>query len=153
MAASRKAPCAVWHGMAFARTWLRKPVRLAHFVVLGVEALAQIGLVWATVRLLPSRKWRGWLQPTDLEQPPLQLARDLRRIIAFLGPVLPRRTHCLICAIAARAMLARRGYGSTLSLGADASQPAMTAHAWLSAASIIVTGRETMADYREVARF
>lgn len=139
--------------MVPARLWLRKPARLAHFAALGVEALAQISWVWMTVRLLPSRKWRGWLQPTDLQQPPLQLARDLRRIIAFLGPVLPRRTRCLICAMAARAMLARRGYGSTLSLGTDTSQSAMTAHAWLSASSIIVTGRESMADYKEVARF
>lgn len=140
--------------MAPQRPWLRKPARIAHFAALGVEALVQIGLVWLAVRLLPSRRWRHWLEQTaERPEPPLQLARDLRRLIGFLDPVLPRKTRCLICAMAARAMLARRGYGSTLSLGANTSQPEMTAHAWLSAASIIVTGRENMSAYSEVTRF
>jgi hypothetical protein len=140
--------------MVFDRPWLRKLARLPHFAALGIEAMLQIGLVWTAVRLLPARRWRRWLkQPSGQNAPPLQLARDLRRVIAFLAPILPRKTHCLICAIAARAMLARRGYVSTLSLGANASEPEITAHAWLSAASIIVTGREKMDAYQEVARF
>ncbi len=140
--------------MASARPQLRKAARIGHFAALGVEALVQIALVWATIRLLPPGKLRRWLEPRPgLAEPPLQLAQDLRRVMRFVGPVLPRRTHCLICAVAARAMLARRGYGSTLSLGADLSKSAIAAHAWLSAGSIIVTGRENMTNYREVRRF
>lgn len=114
----------------------------------------QILLVWLAVRFTPPRFWRRWLkQSAERPEPPLQLARDLRRVIAFLDPILPRKTRCLICAMAARAMLARRGYGSILSLGANISQPAITAHAWLSAASIIITGKDNMSNYDEVARF
>lgn len=133
---------------------LHKAARIGHFAALGVEALAQTAFVWAKVRLLPSRHWRRWLEPrSGLEDAPPQLARDLRRLIDVLSPALPRRTRCLICAMAARAMLERRGYGSVLSLGADIGKPSLAAHAWLSAGSIIVTGRENMADYKEVARF
>ncbi len=140
--------------MVSANPRLRKAARIAYFAALVVEALVQITLVWATVRLLPSGRLRRWLEPRPgLAEPPLQLARDLRRLMRFLAPALPRRTHCLICAVAARAMLARRGYGSTLSLGADLSKSAIAAHAWLSAGTIIVTGRENMTAYREVTRF
>ncbi len=140
--------------MVSAHPRLRKAARIGYFAVLVVEALVQIVMVWATVRLLPPGKLRRWLEPRPgLAEPPLQLARDLRRVMRFVAPALPRRTHCLICAVAARAMLTRRGYGSTLSLGADLNTSAIAAHAWLSAGSIIVTGWENMTTYREVTRF
>lgn len=140
--------------MTSAHPLLRKALRIAHFAVLGIEAAVRLAAVWAAVRLLPPRHWRRWLQPAaERPLPPPQLARDLRRLMRFLAPVLPQRSHCLISAMAARSMLARRGYGSTLSLGADISQATLAAHAWLSAGPIIITGRESMADYREVARF
>ena len=140
--------------MVSAHPRLRKAARIGYFAALVVEALVQIALVWATVRLFSSGRLRHWLQARPgLAEPPPQLARDLRRLMHFLAPALPRRTHCLICAVAARAMLARRGYGSTLSLGADLSKSSLAAHAWLLAGSIIVTGRENMTAYREVTRF
>lgn len=154
MAGFRKLADQLRRGMKSARQLLRKALRIAHFAALGIEAVVRLAAVWAAVRLLPPRKWRGWLKPAAQQPlPPPQLARDLRRLMRFLAPALPRRSRCLISAMAARAMLARRGYGSTLSLGADISQATLTAHAWLSAGSIIITGREAMQDYREVARF
>lgn len=140
--------------MTTVRLMLRKALRIAHFAVLGIEAVVQLGMAWAAVRLLPPRKWRRWLEPAaEQPLPPPQLARDLRRLMRFLAPALPRRSHCLISAMGARAMLARRGYGSALSLGADINELTLAAHAWLSAGSIIITGRESMGNYREVARF
>lgn len=140
--------------MASARPKLHKAARIGHFAALGVEALVEIAMAWATMRHLPSSKLRPWLEPCPgLAETPPPTARDLRRLMAFLAPAIPRRTRCLICAMAARSMLARRGYGSTLSLGADLSQSSFAAHAWLSAGSIIVTGRENMTEYREVTRF
>lgn len=140
--------------MISVRSLLHKALRIAHFTVLGIEAIARLGMVWAALRFLPPQRWRRWLEPAEvLPPPPSQLARDLRRLMKFLAPALPERSHCLISAMAARSILARRGYGSTMSLGVDISQATLAAHAWLSAGSIIITGREAMADYREIARF
>lgn len=54
---------------------------------------------------------------------------------------MPFRTACLQQAIAARAMLRRRGIGSVLRLGVgDPSGALLEAHAWLDAGALAVTG-------------
>jgi hypothetical protein len=132
---------------------LRKIGRIAHFALLGIEALGQIVLAHAMVRFVPFRRYSKRLRQNASAEPPLQLARDLRRIIDFIARAMPERSRCLVCAIAARAMLGRRGYGSELSLGINPEQTPMIAHAWLIAGSVIVTGREEQSNFKEVARF
>ena len=61
---------------------------------------------------------------------------------------------CLTQALTAKFMLKRRGYPSTLVLGATPpAQGAMKAHAWLLFGGEVITGSEGMEVFTEVARF
>lgn len=80
--------------------------------------------------------------------------RRIRWAIGAVQPWLPFRTLCLQQAIAARAMLARRGIGSVLHLGVDQSKPSgLKAHAWLDAGGLCVTGYPVDPTLNEVGRF
>lgn len=136
------------------RTAGRKLGRMGHFVLLGSELLGQIGVAYATVRFVPFRSYSSRLrQSTSSQTPPPQLARDLRRLIDWIARALPKRSRCLVCAIAARSMLERRGYGSELSLGVNPGETPMVAHAWLIAGTVIVTGRAERSKFKQVVRF
>ena len=68
----------------------------------------------------------------------------------------PWKSTCLVRALAAHAMLHRRGISSTLYLGVDpGSGPARTldAHAWLRSGTCVVTGGEVMDRFTPVASF
>jgi hypothetical protein len=121
---------------------------------LTFEALLWIAAASVKVRFVPFRRYsRGLRENRGRELPPQQLARDIRRVIDLLSPMLMQRSRCLICAIAARSMLSRRGYRSELSLGVNPNQTPMVAHAWLVAGSVIVTGRGEKPNFKEVVRF
>ena len=80
--------------------------------------------------------------------------RDVRWAIRLVAPRVPFRAVCLQQAIAARAMLARRGVRSVMHLGVR--HPVidkMEAHAWLEAGEIRVTGYPLDPAMIEVARF
>lgn len=80
--------------------------------------------------------------------------RRVRWAIAAVEAWLPLRTLCLQQAIAARAMLHRRGIGSVLHLGVDQSRPTgLKAHAWLDAGGRHVTGYPVDPALAEVGRF
>ena len=70
-----------------------------------------------------------------------RIAREVGWAVRAAAPWMPFRALCLQQAIAARAMLRRRGIVSVLHLGAgpDDSRD-LTAHAWLDAAGAKVTG-------------
>jgi hypothetical protein len=88
---------------------------------------------------------------------------DDARIVAQVGwavrtaaPWMPFRSLCLQQAIAARAMLARRGIGSVLHLGVGdkgGSGSTLIAHAWLDAGGLPVTGYPVDPVYAEAGRF
>ena len=66
----------------------------------------------------------------------------------------PFRAVCLPQAIAAKAMLRRRGINSVLHFGvAKRSDQSLDAHAWLDAAGIAVTGFPVGAEFTEIACF
>jgi hypothetical protein len=78
----------------------------------------------------------------------------IRWAVGAVAPWLPFRTLCLQQAIAARAMLERRGIGSVLHLGVrDPTGTALEAHAWLDAGGLNVTGYPVDPALTEVARF
>lgn len=134
--------------------FLRISIRIIRLVFLGIELLAQITFAAWTVRFVPFKHYSTRLKNSFLVQsPPVQLARDIRRIIDLISPALPKRSKCLICGIAAKRALARRGYGSVLSFGVNSAATMMLAHAWLVAGSVIVTGRGERGKYEEVVRF
>jgi hypothetical protein len=83
-----------------------------------------------------------------------RLARKIGWAVRATAPWMPFRAVCLEQAIAARAMLRRRGIESVLHLGAGPDGSRMlSAHAWLEAAGIRVTGYPVASHLTEVGRF
>ena len=130
---------------------------------LVVEAMA--ALLTARLRsLLPFRvlaRHLGGMVPSRSPAPPAPLSPDeetsvfaVRWAIGAVAPWLPFRAQCLQQAIAARAMLARRGIGSVLHLGVgDPTGTKLVAHAWLDAGRLQVTGYPVDPGLAEVGRF
>jgi hypothetical protein len=107
-----------------------------------------------------SRQLGGAVAPTialpvaDLSEEEQATVRAVRWAVGAAAPWLPFRTLCLQQAIAARAMLARRGIGTVLRLGVtDAIGAKLIAHAWLDAGALKVTGYPFDSAFVEVARF
>lgn len=105
--------------------------------------------------LVPPPRARADLVPDpSLGEAQRQAIRRVRWAIAAVAPFLPLRTLCLQQAIAARAMLRRRGIGSVLHLGVDQSRgDGLKAHAWLDAGGLRVTGYPVDPALAEVGRF
>lgn len=144
---------------------LRTAVRMRHADRLLV-AEAVVALATARLRsLLPFRilaRQLGELVPPPAGAPsasPLSDAqqravRSIRWSIGAVAPWMPFRAVCLQQAIAARAMLDRRGIHSVLHLGVDGSGgTGLSAHAWLDASGIGVTGYPVDPGFAEVGRF
>jgi hypothetical protein len=132
---------------------LRKGARTAQLMFLGLELLGQTAWAAFTVRFVPFKRYSAGLKNHSSAQPaPVQLARDIRRIVNLVSFALPRRSKCLTCGIAAKRVLARRGYSSELSFGVNPAATPMVAHAWLVAGSVIVTGRGEKPKFEEVVR-
>lgn len=148
-----------------ARRKLATAVQMRHADrCLVVEAMA--ALLTARLRsLLPfrvlARHLGGMVSPTGLPALPAHLSAGeeasvlaVRWAIGAVAPWLPFRTQCLQQAIAARAMLARRGIGSILHLGVgDPTGAKLVAHAWLDAGRLQVTGYPVDPALAEVGRF
>ncbi len=133
---------------------LRKSIRIIRLIFLGLELLVQIALAAWTVRFVTFKRYSAGLKNDPLAlTPPVQLARDIRRIIDLVSFILPKRSKCLICGIAGKKALSRRGYSSELSLGVNPAETAILAHAWLVAGSVVVTGKGEMGKFEEVVRF
>jgi hypothetical protein len=140
--------------MSVASETLRMSIRIVRLIFLGLDLLVQIAYAAWTVRFVPFKRYSARLKSNPLAQPsPVQLARDIRRIINMVSFILAERSKCLICAIAAKRVLARRGYSSELSFGVNPTATPMVAHAWLVAGSVIVTGRGEKGKFEEVVRF
>lgn len=78
----------------------------------------------------------------------------VRRAIEMAARNVPWNAVCLPQAMAAKAMLARRGCGSALHLGAvKRDGEGLTAHAWLVAGGEVVVGEAGVADAAPLARF
>ena len=132
---------------------LRKSIRITRLVFLGLELLIHIAFAAWTVRFVPFKRYSARLKNDTLAQPaPVQLARDIRRIINLISFMLAERSKCLICGIAAKRVLARRGFSSALSFGVNPNATHLAAHAWLVSGAIIVTGRGEKEKFEEVVR-
>ena len=69
------------------------------------------------------------------------IAKQVRWAVGVAAPHMPIRAVCLQQAMAARAMLQRRGIASILHLGARKGvEDPLEGHAWLDAAGVRVTG-------------
>lgn len=158
------APAASGESMSSLRRKLHTASRMSRVDQrLVVEAIA--ALLAARVRsVLPfkllTRHLGGIVAPHTPAPPALLSRTDEEMVLAIswsvgaVVPWMPFRTLCLQQAIAARAMLARRGIGSVLHLGVQGLTGAkLEAHAWLDAGGLAVTGYPVDPALAEVGRF
>ncbi|HEX2087349.1 MAG TPA: lasso peptide biosynthesis B2 protein [Solirubrobacteraceae bacterium] len=126
------------------------------------EAAVLLALARLAVVLVPFRVIARRLGPRMAETPRVDAVEPerLRRLtwaIAAVARRTPWRSQCLEQALAAKAMLRRRGIASTLYLGvargaAGAPRP-FDAHAWLRSGTVHVTGGAGAGRYAVVATF
>jgi hypothetical protein len=80
-----------------------------------------------------------------------QTALDVSWAVTRVAAYFPLSAMCLAQALAARAMLRRRGIGSMMHVGVARSEAApFEAHAWLEAAGVEVTGYPVPPHLREI---
>lgn len=120
-----------------------------------LEAVLWLGFARAALLLVPFRRIVPWLEraPEQSGSAPETIAA-VRRAVTTAARHVPWNAVCLPQAVACKAMLACRGQGSALHLGAglDDSKGLM-AHAWLVAGGTVVVGEESMGDVTPLARF
>lgn len=133
------------------RRFLQMPNRQR---VLLLEAALFLGLARLALLALPFGRIAPWLQRS-----PDSGAGDTATVLAVGQAVtiaarnVPWNAVCLPQAMAAKAMLARRGQGSALHLGAARAGDGLTAHAWLVAGGEVVVGEAGIAEVAPLARF
>ena len=115
-----------------------------------VAVLEFLGLVFAArlMVLFCFRAVAGWalrVREPGSAAPPPQLERRVRRAVWLVPPWLPWTNVCLANAIAAKTMLARRGFSSTIHLGVGTREGGeLHAHAWLEAGGGVIVGEQGM---------
>jgi Transglutaminase-like superfamily len=123
--------------------------------LLVCEAAAMLALARLIVLTVPFRYVVPWLSRApgtnscDKVLPP-----SVRKAVTTGARNVPWNAACLPQAIAAKAMLARRGCGSTLHLGATMDQNGtLIAHAWLVSGAEVVTGAASIPSMSPLAHF
>ncbi len=119
-----------------------------------LEAALFLGLARLVLLTVPFGRIAPWLQRSPDRGP-----HDAATLLAVGAAVttaarnVPWNAVCLPQAMAAKAMLARRGQGSALHLGAARAGDGLAAHAWLVAGGEVVVGEAGIADMAPLARF
>jgi Transglutaminase-like superfamily len=119
------------------------------------EAIVMLGMARLIVIAIPFRLVAAWLSraPQTMSCDQALLLR-VRRAVTTAARNVPWNAICLPQAIAAKAMLAVRGCGSSFHLGADLNaQGKLTAHAWLVAGGTVVVGAAGIDGVTPLARF
>jgi hypothetical protein len=119
------------------------------------EAIVMLGMARFIVIAIPFRLVAAWLSraPQTMSCDQALLLR-VRRAVTTAARNVPWNAICLPQAIAAKAMLAVRGCGSSFHLGADLNaQGKLTAHAWLVAGGTVVVGAAGIDGVTPLARF
>ena len=82
-----------------------------------------------------------------------ELAARIGFAVRAAASNVPWRSDCFPQAIAARKLLARHGYTSTIHLGVEKPEEnGLAGHAWLTSGEIVITGGERLDRYSEVHR-
>jgi hypothetical protein len=118
------------------------------------EAIFALGSARAMVLLVPFRFLAKWLaRAPDTDRRDDELIRRVRTAVTVAARNVPWNAVCLPQAMAAKAMLARRGHGSALHFGAAIEAGGgISAHAWLTAGEVVVVGAEGMQRVSHLAR-
>jgi hypothetical protein len=80
-------------------------------------------------------------------------ARAVRRSIEKVASLLPWRSSCLVRALAARALLRRRGIDCVIHFGVTTSDGKVTAHAWCEGGGGVVCGGGEVEQFAHLAGF
>jgi hypothetical protein len=124
-----------------------------------IEAAVWLIAARAAIALIPFKRLVRFFvlkpRPVDLSPEARQRALDeVRRAIASAAHRLPGEFVCFPQAVAAQAMLRRRGVPTTLYYGAAlVPGEGLTAHVWLQDGETGVLGHESAMTYRVVARY
>ena len=123
--------------------------------LLLIEATLLLAAARIVLVCVPFRRIVPWL-----ERAPETPACDgtaviaVRRAVTLAAHNVPWNAVCLPQAMAAKAMLARRGQGSALHIGAGMAEAGrLNAHAWLVAGGEVVIGEAGIAEVAPLARF
>src|SRR5262249_6567022 len=106
------------------------------------EAVTMLGLARLVVLTVPFRVIRRWLgRAPETSTYDEELLLQVRKAVTTAARNVPWNAVCLPQAMAAKVMLARRGVGSALHLGATIDKNGkLVAHAWLVAGGEVVVG-------------
>jgi hypothetical protein len=123
--------------------------------LLLLESVLALGVARLIVLALPFRIYSRSMGK-DAESPAETTSREvLDRVSHAIESVsrhVPWRSKCLEQALAAKAMLRRRGISNTLYV-AVAREVTLEAHAWLRSGDVCVTGQAEFDRYTVLARF
>ncbi len=118
-------------------------------LVLAAEAVAALTAATVRVRKVPFARWRPGLelgQGGEIRMADRALAIEIGNVVRAVGRRFPRLFICLPQAMAAQAMLRRRGIASAITFGArrPRSQQVEAAelHAWLHHGEQMLTGQD-----------
>ena len=116
-------------------------------------AIARIMLVAIPFRRLSERlSSRCALDDLQLD-PDRELLLKIGRAVAMAANSVPWRSDCFPQTIAARKLLERHGYGSTIHIGVARDEgEGLAAHAWLTCGDTVVTGGANLERYTELHR-
>jgi hypothetical protein len=119
------------------------------------EAVVMLGLSRIVVLTVPFRVLTKWLsRAPDAPASDQALIVRVRQAVTTAARNVPWNAVCLPQAIAAKAMLARRGQGSAFHFGASLDPNGkLIAHAWLECDGQIVTGAAGISGMSHLARF
>jgi Transglutaminase-like superfamily len=135
--------------------FIRLPFRDRLLLLEAVLALATASIVLRTVTFARLAKYIGrhmTQSPSCAPEPVEQQAMRVRWAVDVAANNLPWKPVCFPRAIAATAMLKRRGIGSTLYFGVDAAR-GLDAHAWVRVGSLIVSGAPVEPRFTVVSTF
>lgn len=121
---------------------------------LMMEALAELLMSGLLLQILSFRRIMPLYRPPVVPKrnPAPELPEEIKTALRHAGHLLPWKSRCLVRALAARAMLSRRGITSKLSLGVLLDdRKKMAAHAWLTAGEVEVIEKNGL--WKELSSF
>jgi len=125
----------------------------------GVEAASYLTAASLAIRFVPFRRliplFTRALPCAEVTGPErMRAIADVRYAVLSAAALLPNRPVCFPRAVAAQAMLRRRGVGTTLHYGVNtAPDRGLNAHVWLTAGDEGVVGQEAAAQFPVLATY
>jgi hypothetical protein len=119
------------------------------------EATLVLAVARVAVRFLPPARIFAWAdRPLRRSR---RFATDEARWVAWSIDTMSAKpwikASCLASALAAHAMLRRRGIASTLCLGVAREEGAVAAHAWIEVGRDVIVGTAEAVRFKHIAQF